>query len=60
MKISSIMKRLLFLIAFCLSLSTIYAQTIDVVHLKTASMHEEQSPTVPKAKSSCKPKMAGH
>lgn len=28
------MKRLLFLIAFCLSLSTIYAQTIDVVHLK--------------------------
>ena len=28
------MKRLLFLIAFCLSLSTIFAQTIDVVHLK--------------------------
>lgn len=34
MKIPSIMKRLFFLIAFCLSLSTIFAQTIDVVHLK--------------------------
>lgn len=28
------MKRIVFLIAFCLSLSTIYAQTTDVIHLK--------------------------
>lgn len=28
------MKRLILLIAFCLSLSAIYAQTIDVIHLK--------------------------
>ena len=28
------MKRIILLIAFCLSLSTIYAQTIDVIHLK--------------------------
>lgn len=29
------MKRLLFLIAFCLSLSMIHAQTVNVVHLKS-------------------------
>lgn len=29
------MKRIILLIAFCLSLSVIYAQTIDVVHLKS-------------------------
>lgn len=28
------MKKIIFLIAFCLSLSAIYAQTIDVIHLK--------------------------
>lgn len=28
------MKRIVFLMAFCLSLSAIYAQTIDVIHLK--------------------------
>lgn len=29
------MKRIVFLMAFCLSLSAIYAQTIDVIHLKS-------------------------
>ena len=29
------MKRIILLIAFCLSLSAIYAQTIDVIHLKS-------------------------
>ena len=29
------MKKVILLIAFCLSLSAIYAQTIDVIHLKS-------------------------